>query len=418
MNLKLIRSVMFVVIVALLGGFVGYKLGTNEVKVSWQKYTPNVAVANKEAPGNMPVDFSLFWTVWDEVQNKYVDKSKLDTQKMVYGAISGMVSALGDPYTVFLPPTQNQQVQEQLNGNFEGIGAELGVKDSKIVVIAPLSDSPAEKAGIKTGDWIAKVDGQDTTAWTLPEAVTKIRGNKGTTVVLTVLHVGASKPVDIPIVRDSIVLKSVNWTLATSTASGALKPVVYIDLARFGDVTDTQWDSVVKQVSGYLATSSGVVAGAVLDLRDNPGGYLSDSVYIASEFLPQGTLVVKQQQSDGSAQTYSADRVGKLLSVPLVVLINGGTASASEILSGSLQVGGRAKLVGAQSFGKGSVQEAEDLPMGAGLHVTIARWLLSNGVWVNGTGLTPDYKVDNDSNDPTVDHQLDKAIQILNGVGE
>lgn len=415
MNFKPIKSSVLIVVLALLSGLAGYKLGTTQVTISWQRYNPKVEVVNK-LPPNKPIDFSLFWAVWDEVSQKFVDKSKLDTQKMVYGAISGMVASLGDPYTVFLPPQQNKDVKEELNGSFEGIGAELGVKDKRIIVIAPLSDSPAEKAGVKTGDWIVKVDAADTASWSLPETVTKIRGPKGSPVVLNILHPGGEKPVDITITRDTIVLKSVEWKLVSSTASAGLKPAAYLKLARFGDKTDPQWDLAVSSLSQAVATTSGVI----LDLRNNPGGYLNGSVYIGSEFLSSG-VIVKQVDYQGQTQTYSVNRRGKLLSAPLVVLVNGGTASAGEILAGALQVVHRAKIVGTQSFGKGSVQMSEDLPQGAGLHVTVAKWLLANDIWINGTGLTPDIKIENDDKalpagrqEPDRDLQLDKAIQVLN----
>ncbi|MBI4099924.1 S41 family peptidase [Candidatus Microgenomates bacterium] len=412
MNLKPIKNIILVVALALVSGLVGYKLGTNQVTASWKNFRPNVEVVNK-LPSNKPVDFSLFWSVWDEVSQKFVDKSKLDSQKMVYGAITGMVQSLGDPYTVFLPPTQNKAVKEDLNGSFEGIGAQLGIKDNRIIVISPLPDSPAKRAGIKTGDFVLKVDGAETANWSLPEAVAKIRGPKGTTVTLNILHPGEAKAKDVAIVRDTIVLKSVSWHLVSSTASANLKPATYIQLSRFGDATDPQWDATVSDLSNYLATSSGTVSGVILDLRNNPGGYLAGAVYIASEFLPDG-VVVKQQDYQGQTQIYSVERRGKLLTVPLVVLVNGGTASASEILAGALQVRSRAKVVGVQSFGKGSVQTSEDLPSGAGLHVTVAKWLLANDVWINGTGLTPDIKIDNDEKDPTRDLQVEKAVETLN----
>lgn len=414
MNLKLIRNIILILALAALSGGIGYRLGTNEVKASFSGGRPNFQISNKTTPSNKNVDFSLFWGVWDEVSQKFVDKSKLDSQKMVYGAIEGMVEALDDPYTVFLPPKQNKESKEQLNGNFEGIGAQLGVKEKRIVVVAPIPESPAEKAGVKNGDWIIKVDGQDTIKWSLPEAVGKIRGPKGTSVTLNILHLDAQKPVDLKIVRDDIILKSVEWKEEKSTASASLKPVAYIKLARFGDNTDPQWNKVIDEVAAYVEKNKGKTAGVILDVRNNPGGYLSGSVYTAAEFLSRGTMVVKQQNYDGSVQTYSVDHQGKLLSVPLVVLINEGTASASEILTGALQVNRRAKVVGHQSFGKGSVQQTEDLPGGAGLHITSAKWLLSNDVWIQGKGLTPDFIVDLDEKDPTADAQLDKAIQVLN----
>ncbi len=399
MRFQKIKSIALILVIGLLCGVLGYKLGTTEVKLKVAaSKIPNLQIINKVPADKQAADFSLFWKVWDEITTKYVDKTKVDSQKMVYGAISGMVSSLGDPYTLFLPPTQNEQVKEDLNGSFEGIGAELGVKDNKIVVVAPLPDSPAEKAGVITADWIIKVDGNDTSKWTLPETVAKIRGKKGTSVTLSVLQPKDNKPTDITIVRDAIILKSVSWKMVNKVA--------VIQLSRFGDQTNSQWDKVVDEI---VASNS---AGVVLDLRNNPGGLLTSSVYVASEFLESG-VVVKQQNYDGNSQTYSVNRLGKLLKVPLVVLVNGGTASAGEILAGSLQAVKRAQIVGAQSFGKGSVQEAEDLDNGAGLHVTVAKWLLSNDVWINGKGLTPDVKIENDATDPTKDLQLYKAIEVL-----
>ena len=399
------RNIFLILIIGLFCGAVGYKLGTTELKVKLAaSKIPNLEIINKIPSDKKAADFSLFWKVWEELSLKYVDKSKLDSQKMVYGAISGMVAALGDPYTLFLAPVQNQNSKEDLNGSFEGIGAQLGTKENKTVVIAPLANSPAEKAGIKAGDWILKVDGNDISSLSLPEVVSKIRGPKGTPVTVSVLHPNGDKPVDVTIIRQVIILSSVEWSKEKNT--------VHLRLMRFGDQTQPQWDNAVNEINQYIATSSGKVTGVILDVRNNPGGYLTESVYIASEFLSSG-VVVKQKNYRDEVLTYSVNRLGKLLTVPLVVLINQGSASASEILAGALQGAGRAKLVGAKSFGKGSVQEVSDLTSGAGLHITTAKWLLSNDVWINGTGLTPDVKIDNDEKDLTKDLQLEKAVEIL-----
>lgn len=404
MHFSKFKNLLLIFFIVVLSGAIGYKFGTHQVKARLENFRPKIEVINKLPQEQRPADFSLFWSVWDELSKKYVDKTKLDSQKMVYGAISGMVAAVGDPYTIFLPPQQNKDAKDDLNGSFEGIGAQLGVKDKKIVVIAPLFDSPAEKAGIKAGDWILKVDGKDISNLVLPEVITKIRGPKGTSVTITVLHPNAEKPVEITIVRQIIILNSVEWSIKDKT--------VHLRLMRFGDQTEPQWNRAINEINQYMATSSGKVSGVILDARNNPGGYLNESVYIASEFLPSG-VVVRQKNYKGDVITYNVNRLGRLLAVPLVVLINQGSASASEILAGALQAAGRAKLVGVQSFGKGSVQEASDLSSGAGLHITTAKWLLANDVWINGTGLTPDIKVENDEKDPTKDLQLDKAIEVL-----
>lgn len=407
-KLKPLRNIILVLVLVLFSGWVGYTVGAKNTVFGETGSVPKFTFSGKESPKNISADFSLFWSVWNELSEKYVDKSKLDAKKMVYGAISGMVASVDDPYTVFLPPTENKESKEQLNGNFQGIGAQLGMKDKRIVVIAPLNDSPAERAGILPGDWILKVDGKETMKWTLPEAVAKIRGPKGSTVTLNILHEGEEEPKDVKIKRDEIVLNSVEWEVVSSTKSAGLEKAVLLKLMRFGDQTDPQWDRAVSEINSYMATNSGAVSGVILDVRNNPGGYLAGAVFTAGEFLPKNTVVVKQKSYDGNVTTYSVDRAGKLLDVPLVVLINKGSASASEILAGALSVAKRAKLVGEQSFGKGSVQQAEDLPDGAGLHVTTAKWLLSNDDWIQGKGLTPDVEEASDS------AQIDAAIRLLN----
>ncbi len=211
MSLKLIRNIIFILSLCLLSSGIAYNLGKREFEVSWRNYQPQFSVVNTTPPVTTQVDFTLFWEVWDKLAKNYIDKKALDPQKMVWGAISGMVQSLGDPYTVFLTPSQQKESKEELGGQFEGIGAQLGIKNKKIVVVAPLKDMPAEKAGIKPGDWSYKVEGKETINWTLPETVSNIRGPKGTKVNLTIVHEGEEKPVEIAVVRDSILVKSVDW---------------------------------------------------------------------------------------------------------------------------------------------------------------------------------------------------------------
>lgn len=371
----------------------------------WQ----NRQKANFSQPGPINVsttknvDFSLFWSVWEKLEKNYINKKDLNPQKMVWGAISGMVASLDDPYTVFLTPDQQKEAKEDLGGQFDGIGAQLGIKDKKIIVIAPLKDTPAEAAGVKPADWIIEVDGKQTMNWTLPETVSKIRGQKGTKVKLTILHEKETKPVELEIIRNTILVKSVEWS--------KVKGVANLRLSRFGDQTNSEWNKTVDEIK--TAYNQKEISGLVLDLRNNPGGYLTGAVFIASEFLPRKTLVVKQEESSGISRQYLAEREGRLLTIPLVVLINKGSASASEIVAGALRDHGRAKLVGETSFGKGSVQEAEDLPGGAGLHITIAKWLLPKGDWINSVGIKPDVEIKLDEKDATSDAQLQKALEIL-----
>ena len=401
---KKITDILLYLAVAVLLFGSGYKVA--EWKITKNAITPaSFTVFNATSDNN--IDFRLFWDTWQKVEAKYVDKDKIDTQTMYYGAIKGLVAAVGDPYTFFLTPEENQQSKDDLGGKFEGIGAQLGLKNNAIIVIAPLKESPAEAAGLKSGDYITKVDGESTKGWTLVEAVGKIRGPKDTSVTLTVLRINAE--LDIPIQRRQIKVPSVE--LSTETQNG--KSVAVITLSQFGETTNSEWDKAAQEVK--TTWDQGTISGLVIDLRGNPGGYLDSAVYIASEFLEKGTTVLTQETSDERDRVYTVGRTGKLLDIPLSIMINEGSASASEILSGALRDHKRAILVGKQSFGKGSVQEALDLSGNAGLHVTIAKWILPEGEWINGVGITPDIIVENvveEGNTITAetDEQLKQAI--------
>lgn len=375
----------------------------------------NYTVFNAENPRVLQdsgenVDFSLFWDTWEKVENKYIDETKLDKQKMFYGAIKGMVASLGDPYTFFLTPEENKQSKDDLGGKFEGIGAQLGLKNGQIVVIAPLKNSPAVEAGLRAGDVIKKVDGKPTDEWTLAQTVSKIRGEGGTQVVLTIER--DSKPRDLSITRRQIQVESIE--LSYETQNG--KKIAYLRLNQFGDTANDEWDRAVDDIKSQWDRKQ--ISGMVLDVRDNPGGYLESAVYIASEFIARGERIVKQETSNYGDRTYDVERTGRLLDIPLVVIINGGSASASEILSGALRDHKRATLVGEKSFGKGSVQEPIDLKGGAGLHVTIAKWILPKGEWINGKGIEPSVKIANkvDENNTITketDTQLKTALQTV-----
>lgn len=410
-SLKTIRTWVFLVIFALLCGNIGYRMGVRGV--TFGVSPERQIVINAETPPDREVDFSLFWDVWGRLEQKYLDKTKLDTQKMVHGAISGMVSSLGDPYTVFLPPKENEDFKGDLSGEFEGVGAQLGSKEEKIIVIAPLKDHPAEKAGIRAGDWIVQVNGEDTFGWTVPQAVSKIRGPKGSSVTLQVLSEGEEKPRDLKVTRDTITIKSVEVEFRTSTGcTENCSEVAYIKLARFGDQTNDEWGQVVSSIRSRQNTSK--LAGVVLDMRNNPGGYFQSAIHIASEFIKNGVVVI-QENSDGTRETFSVTRVGSLLDIPLTVLINKGSASASEIVAGALRDHNRGKLVGEKTFGKGSVQQPEDLPDGSGIHITTARWIMPKGEWINGTGIKPDIEVlpPEGTASAELDPQLDRAILEL-----
>lgn len=381
----------------------GWQLGHKDYQVKWRNYKPEIKVVSQTPPKGVDIDFKLFWETWDLVSKKYIDKGAIDPQKLYFGAIQGMVAAIGDPYTVFLPPEAQKASKEELGGSFQGVGIQLGFnKDKRLVVIAPLKDTPASKAGIKSGDLILKIGERDTTNLTLPEAVNLIRGARGSTVTLTIFREVASKPQEVTITRDTIVVKSVEFETKT-TSSG--KKVGYIRLSRFGEKTRTEWDETVR----YALSSEYKVI--LLDVRNNPGGFLDGAVYVASEFL-DGGVVVLQEDAQGERQSYSVVRKGKLLNPPLIVLINKGSASASEILAGAIVDRKRGKIVGETSFGKGTIQSAEDLPMGTGIHITTAKWLTPNGNWLHTNGLEPDVKIENGT-DTTDDVQLKQTLEYI-----
>lgn len=412
-----------IILAIFIAGLLGYYLGTTKVKLDWANYRPHIEVASKEPPASVShIDFAPLWTVLQKIETSYYDKTKIDSQKILNGAISGMVESLEDPYTVYLPPAQNTDFKDGLAGKFEGIGAELGLKGKQIIIVAPLAGSPAEKAGVKPGDAIVKVNDQATFGWTIAQAVDKIRGEKGTEVVLTVASKDSTQTREVKIIRDTITVESVtSWVKPIKDIEGikitdTIKPqvnnrIAYVRLSQFGDNTNDGWVRAANEIDLEIKKNDNV-QGLILDLRNNPGGYLTDAVFIASEFIESGTIVM-QEDASGERAKLNVSRRGILYDIPIIVLINKGSASASEIVAGALSDYERATLLGETSFGKGTIQQAEDLGEGAGLHVTIAKWLTPNGTWVHEKGITPDIQVAVDTKDQSHDLQLEKAIEEL-----
>lgn len=415
------------ILAVLIAGLIGYAIGVTKIKIDVRNFKPDIQFTSKEPPpSKMQADFSQFWQVLDKIEGSYYDKRSINPQDIINGAISGMVESLDDPYTVYLPAKQNDDFKNGLAGKFEGIGAELGLKNKQIIVVAPLDGSPAKKAGIAPGDAIVKVNDQVTFGWSLGQAVSKIRGPKGTTVKLGIVHRQGEDPVEITIKRDEIKIKSLTTYIkkakdieAISKTAGKSKiaddKIIYIRLSQFGDSTNNEWLKLANDAAVRLNTEKDI-KGIVFDLRNNPGGYLNDAVFIASEFIKDG-IAVMEEDKNGDRKSKLVSGKGLLYDVPLVVLINKGSASASEIVAGALRDHKRATLVGETSFGKGTIQQAEDLGNGSGLHVTIAKWLTPNGTWVgngkNGAGLTPDVEVALNEKNPEHDAQLEKAIEEL-----
>lgn len=413
--------VFFLVIIS---GLIGYYVGVTKINIEWRNFQPIIEVVNKEPPPSVTkIDFAPLWVVLDKLETTYYDRKAIDSQKILEGAITGVVGSLDDPYTVYLPPVKNTDFKQGLAGKFEGIGAELGMKGKQIIIVAPLDGSPAKRAGLRPGDVIAKVNSDNISGWSIGQVVDKIRGPKGTDVTLTVLQKSESEPKSITITRDTITIKSViSWTKKVKDIDGINKKadglpsaendkIAYIRLSQFGDSTNAEWQSIAAQIDRELKVEKDI-RGVILDVRNNPGGYLTDAVYIVSEFVKDGAAVL-QEDRNGDRTVFKVSGKGLLYDVPLVVLINKGSASASEIVAGAMQDNKGAILVGETSFGKGTIQQAEDLGAGAGLHITIAKWLTPNGNWVHQKGLTPDVKVDVDTKDPSHDAQLEKAVEEL-----
>ncbi|MDD5489200.1 MAG: S41 family peptidase [Candidatus Moranbacteria bacterium] len=357
---------------------------------------------NKSQPKDVNAD--LFWEAWNLITEKYVDPSKVDKNKMLYGAISGMVKSLGDPFSSFMNPEESQQFSSDMQGTFEGIGTEIGLKNDILTVIAPIDGTPADQAGLKAGDMILKIDDAVTTDLSVDEAVAKIRGPKGTQVKLTILRDKNGSPKEITITRDTINVKSVKIEFKENN-------IAVIKISKFGDDTNLEFNKAANEAVSRKAS------GIILDLRNNPGGYLETAVEAASKFVPKDVLVVAEENRGGQRNEYKAEGGDILKGIPVVVLVNGGSASASEILSGALRDDLGAKLVGSKTFGKGSVQQLEKMTGGSNLRITIARWLTPNGDYIMEKGIEPDVKVDltdddyNNSRDP----QMDKALEILKG---
>lgn len=406
LNFSVVRKVILYTLIVGSIFLAGYYFGVNGYNLDSGRF-PKVNITRSTPKNRSDVDFNLFWKVWDTIDSSYYDKTKIDVSKMVYGAISGMVSGLGDPYTAFLPPEENKVVEEDLSGSFQGIGIQIGFKGKNLAVIAPLPKSPAERAGIKSGDLIVGIIDTDkkievsTQGMNLNDAVKIIRGKAGSKVTLVLLRGDSSESFKKEIVRESIDVPSVSVAYINDN-------IAHIKLSKFGADTNTEWQKIVSEVTNHKPQ----ITSIVLDLRNNPGGYMQSAVDIAGEFMKKGSLVVVEDKGLNGKIEYRTDREGKLLKIKTVVLVNGGSASASEILSGALSENLGFKLIGDKTFGKGTIQEPLQLEKGSSLHITIAKWLTPKENWVHGKGIEPDVKVE-DKDDTVEDEQLSTAISEL-----
>jgi len=392
---KFIKPLSFIGI-ALVIFFLGYLFGHQNL-VFEKNLRPKLF--NKEVFKPRNVDFSIFWSAWNKVMDQYPGNP--DQQEMIYGAISGMVDSIGDPYSSFMKPGDSKNFLEDLSGSIQGIGAELAVKDKKLTIVSPLASSPAEKAGLKPNDYIAKIDGVDTFEMPISDAISKIRGKAGTKVILSIIRDDWTQTKDFEITRAVVKIKSVEWK--------KLDDIAVIQISQFGE--DTQ--DLLKEAATEIAKQN--PKGVILDLRSNPGGYLESAVQVANVFIDKDKVVVKEKNKAGRIQEEKTTEDPILGQTKLVILVNGGSASASEIVAGALQDYKRAQLIGEKTFGKGSVQSLEELNDKSNLRLTIAKWLTPLDRAIDKIGIEPDIKVELTEDDfkNNRDPQLDKALELL-----
>ncbi|MDX9779173.1 MAG: S41 family peptidase [Patescibacteria group bacterium] len=379
-------------------GFWWQKQGSEKsVLERYLAYSPEAQLLTQQ-PG---FDFNLYWEVWDQLKRDYVDKNKISDKEMFYGSLKGLAESVNDPYTIFMDPEETREFANDMSGTFEGIGAEVGMRNDIITIIAPLAGMPAEKAGLRAGDRIYAIDGESTLGMNVDEAVKKIRGDKGSEVILTVIRDEEDRPLEISIIRGVIVVKSVKSEILDND-------VLLITISNFNDDTLSLFRDTLQ--TALLNNPKGII----LDLRNNPGGYLDTAVAVASAWVPEGPVVVEQFGA-GRREEYFALGGAPLQNIKTVILINGGSASASEIVAGALRDYKKATLVGEKTFGKGSVQGLRDLSNGSSLKVTVAQWLTPGGDYINDKGIEPDVAVELTMEDVNAerDPQLDKAIDLI-----
>jgi carboxyl-terminal processing protease len=414
-----IRNIIIVGLVFFLGIIVGQRyLEAGSLRFLSKNFAPSQngqfadtrSLINIAAPDELSnVNFQQFWEVWQILEKDFLKPEKLNRQEMVYGAIQGLTASLGDPYTMYLPPEQDKRAAEDLAGSFYGIGIELGYIDGVLAVVAPLRGMPAEQAGVQAGDLILRVKDktkgldEETSGWSLAKAVDNIRGEKGTQVQLTLLRPESGRePFELSIPRGEVVIPSVDLEFVEHSG----KRAAHILLSRFGERTEREWDEAVAKI----VAEGNAVDAVLLDVRNNPGGYFDEAIYIASEFVTRGTVVSQQGRYD--SKDFSVKGKGRLVNKPVVLLVNKGSASASEIVAGALRDLVGAKLVGQSTFGKGTVQDRRQLTGGAGLHVTVAKWLLPDGHSIPEDGLKVDLEVENNP-ETEQDEVVIRAIETL-----
>ncbi len=392
-------TAILIVIVAAGGFFGGFYFGVWQT-IQDEYDVPIFSIADEASQylAEDTVDTALFWKIWQEVTETHI--APAGEQTAFYGALKGMVDSLDDPYSVFWNPSETEDFTQELQGSFEGIGAEIGIKEETLTVIAPLPGSPAEKAGLRSQDAILAIDGADTRGMTLEQAIQHIRGEEGTEVVLTIRSQGEEQTSDISITRGVIELESITWEMLDND-------IAYVEVSHFNEDTDTSFKKIANDI--ILEDPAGII----LDLRNNPGGYLDSAVNIAGEFIEQDVIVI--EDFGDRQKPYSSSGNASLAGIDTAVLVNGGSASAAEIVAGALQDYHIATVIGEQTFGKGSVQDFQEFSDGSSLKLTVARWLTPEGRSIENNGITPDIQVGltQEDYDANADPQLESAVRLL-----
>ena len=396
-------SIGFVVLICVF--FLGFASGEHSIKQT--ALVSGIDHMQKNISGGSAVDFDTFWKAWNIINEKYVPTTSSTTptdQEKVWGAIQGLAASTGDPYTVFFPPVEAKSFGEQISGSFEGVGMEVDIKDNVLTVVAPLKDSPAYKAGIKAGDKIIGIDKKSTQGVAVSDAIAMIKGKKGTTVSFTLLREGSTSPLTISVVRDVINVPAIK--------TESIGDVFVIHMYSFSAQSADEFRKALREF-----VESGKIK-LILDLRGNPGGYLEAAVDIASWFLPSGKMIVSEQSKNLAFSQEYRSRGYNIFNDKLkfVILIDGGSASASEILAGALSEHDKAVLVGKKTYGKGSVQELIDITPETSLKVTVAKWLTPKGHSISKAGIEPQVEVELDQEKfkKGIDTQMLKAIEEVN----
>jgi len=399
--MKKITKISSLIIVGALFFIGGFYIGFNHIPEVEKVY----GIENKENPSDIKdADFNDFWKAWNMINERHPNGTEVSSKEKIWGAIKGMVDSVGDPYTYFFTPEEAEDLNIDLAGEFFGVGMEVGVRDSNLVVISPLKDSPAETAGIKSGDIILKIDDQIANKLTVDKAVELIRGERGTIVKLTIIREDVEEPLEIPITRDLIKIPTVETELRKDG-------VFVISLFDFSKNSEVDFE---KALNKFIESKSKKL---ILDLRGNPGGYLGSAINLTSWFLPEGeVIVIEKSPNEENNNTYRSNANSIKGEFEMIVLVDGGSASASEIMAGALQQHNVAKLVGTQTFGKGSVQEVVEFKEKTELKITVAEWLTPNKTSISKEGLTPDVVIEFDKEafkkDKT-DNQMEEAAKIL-----